>query len=85
MYIVYVLQNDKGKIYIGQTSDLEKRLARHNGYLPSKPRSYTRINKGIWGVVYSEEFGSRKEAVVREKYLKSHIGRDWLKNKLPAR
>ncbi|MDD5415852.1 MAG: GIY-YIG nuclease family protein [Candidatus Daviesbacteria bacterium] len=81
MYSVYVIKSKTtGKIYIGQTGNLESRLARHNGLLPSKIKSYTKINKGPWNVVYKEEYNTRQEALKREKYLKSHIGRDWLKN-----
>ena len=79
-YYVYVIQNDKNKIYIGQTGNLEKRLKRHNGVLPNKNSSYTSINKGSWKLVYKEHFGSRGEAVKREKELKSYQGRQFIKN-----
>ena len=79
MYYVYVIKNENHKTYIGQTEDLDKRLKRHNGLLLSKLRSYTKVNKGIWELVYNEEFITRNEAIKREKFLKSHIGRDWLK------
>lgn len=85
MYYVYVIQNEKDKIYIGQTNNLEKRLGRHNGVFVSKARSYTKINKGKWNVVYNEEVGSRQEAIQREKYLKSHVGRDWLRQNIMGR
>lgn len=79
-FFAYVIQSEySGKIYIGQTDNLEFRLRRHNGTFPSNKRSYTRINKGSWKLVYHETFNSRKEARVREKYLKSHRGRDWLR------
>ncbi len=82
-FYVYVIKNrQKDKIYIGQTSDIENRLKRHNGLLPSRGNSYTKINKGIWEVIYKEEHDIRKEAVRREKYLKTHVGRDWLKKVL---
>lgn len=79
MFWVYVIKNNSGKIYIGQTANLEQRLKRHNRVLKSKPRSYTRINKGPWRVAYNEQYAIREEALRREKYLKSHIGRNWLK------
>lgn len=82
MFTVYVIRNGSGKIYIGQTKDWKKRLMRHNGVLVSKARSYTKINKGSWEIIYREEYNTMQEAVRREKYLKSHHGRDWLKNKL---
>jgi putative endonuclease len=83
MFWVYVLKNElSGKIYIGQTNDLEKRLKRHKGSLPSKSESYTKINKGTWIVVYREQKETREEALKREKYLKSHHGRDWIKKQM---
>lgn len=82
MFTVYVINNDSGKIYIGQTSNLDKRLLRHNGVLRSNTRSYTRINKGSWRVVYQEKYNTRQEAIKREKFLKSHVGRDWLRRVL---
>ena len=79
MFFTYVLKNEVGKIYIGQTSDLGKRLKRHNGLLVASNRRYTKLTGKCWKVVYKEEFTARVEAVKREKYLKSHHGRDWLK------
>ncbi|MBI4058612.1 GIY-YIG nuclease family protein [Candidatus Gottesmanbacteria bacterium] len=58
-------------MYIGQTNNLEQKLKRHNGVLPCKSRSFTKINKGKWGVVYKETANSRQEAFHREKELKS--------------
>jgi putative endonuclease len=85
MYHVYVIKNPFDKIYIGQTNDLDLRLQRHNGLMPSKSTSYTKINNGPWQLVYSEEFETRKVALAREKYLKSHAGRDWIREKLEGR
>ena len=83
MFIVYVLKNETSdKIYIGVTKNFEVRIKRHNGELFSSKRSYTRNNKGKWVLVYKEEFKHRSQAILREKYLKSHIGRDWIRNKI---
>ncbi len=30
MYWVYILENPKGKFYIGHTDDLQRRLSEHN-------------------------------------------------------
>ncbi|MBI2593495.1 GIY-YIG nuclease family protein [Candidatus Daviesbacteria bacterium] len=80
MFYVYVIKSESsGKIYIGQSNDLDLRFKRHNGKLPAKSGSYTKINKGPWKLVYKEEYATREDAVIREKYLKSHRGRDWLK------
>ncbi|EKE18811.1 MAG: hypothetical protein ACD_9C00225G0001 [uncultured bacterium] len=82
MFFTYVIKNEQsGKIYIGQTESVEKRLQRHNGILKSKNTSYTHKNKGIWVVVYMEEFESRIEAIRREKELKSFRGREFIKSK----
>jgi hypothetical protein len=51
-FIVYVIQNETGKTYTGFTSDLAKRLSRHNGSLKNKITSFTSKNKkGEWKVV----------------------------------
>ncbi len=83
MYTVYVIQNEQtGKIYIGQTADLAKRLLRHNGVLPNKKTAYTQVNKGTWQCVYSELFATRAEAMRRERALKSSRGRNFLREKI---
>ena len=79
MYYVYVLQNkESNKIYIGQTSNLEKRIRQHNDSEFDK-RSFTKLNKGEWLLVHKEDFETRKEAMKREKELKSSRGRDFIK------
>ena len=80
MFYVYVLKNENDKIYIGYTSDLEKRIDRHNNLLPNKNKSYTSKNKkGDWKLVYKEEFRDRSEAIKREKQLKSYQGRLYIR------
>ena len=82
MFWVYVIVNELGKKYTGQTNDLEIRLKRHNGELASKSGSFTKINRGPWKLIYKEALESRKAALEREMYLKSHSGREWLKKVL---
>ena len=79
MYCAYAIKSDKNKIYIGQTSNLEERLKRHNGFLKNKESSYTHKNGEIWKLIHKEEFLTRKEAVAREKSLKSYQGREFIK------
>ncbi|MBI4065463.1 GIY-YIG nuclease family protein [Candidatus Gottesmanbacteria bacterium] len=80
MYTTYVIQSESsGRIYIGESIDWRKRLERHNSPLKSKKGSYTRLNKGPWKLIYKENFTTRKEALRREKELKSYRGRDFIK------
>ncbi len=77
-YWVYVLRSEAtGKLYAGQTSDLEKRLKWHNDRIHWKQR-YTRKQKGLWKLIYSEELPTRSDAMKREGFLKSGQGREWI-------
>lgn len=75
MFTVYVLKNEIGKIYIGQTKDLAKRLLQHN---KKSKRGYGK-NDGPFSVVHHEVFPTRANAMYREKMLKSGKGREWLR------
>jgi putative endonuclease len=76
MFTVYVLHSQKfNKIYIGFTSDIEKRLFAHNH--PSN-KGWTKSFQP-WDIIYSEEFETKEEAMIREKQLKSSKGRDFIK------
>ena len=79
MFYTYAIINESDKLYIGQTSDLEKRLGRHNGLLKNKAKSFTNKNRGKWKLLYKEEFKTRSEAIFREKQLKSYKGRKFLR------
>jgi len=71
MYYVYILQSLKtGKLYIGHTDNLSRRLEEHN---TSRGGTYTRQN-GPWILVYSENHPDRPSAINRERYLKSTRG-----------
>jgi len=83
MFYAYVLQSLKtGKIYIGQTQDINKRIKRHNQELKTKPTAYTKRNQGSWKLVYKESFKTREEAIKRERELKSFQGRKFIKDKI---
>jgi putative endonuclease len=84
-FTVYVLVSDStGRRYVGQTEDLERRLAEHN--TPAhNVRKYTSRNAGPWRLVFSEEYATRAEAMRREKWLKSGVGRQWLQVTLNGR
>ena len=75
MYYVYGLKSKIAKhFYIGQTVNVESRFILHNNGKVKSTKNFT-----PWKLVFSEEYKTRLEAVRREKYLKSHAGRNWLK------
>jgi len=47
--------------------------------LPTKSSGYTYKNKGPWKLVYKEVMPTRKAAMIREKALKEHQGRQFIK------
>lgn len=81
MYFVYAIFNKTvGKIYIGQTKNIEDRLKIHNDGIF---KGYTSRFDGIWTLIYSEKVPSRKDALIREKQLKSFRGREFVKQYIP--
>ena len=80
MYSVYILENTKGKYYIGHTKNIIERLERHN-----KNRSNFTKNKGIWKIVYTESFLSKGDAMKRENYIKSQKSRKFIKGLISLR
>lgn len=80
MYKVYILKSKtKTKSYVGITNNIARRLEEHN-----KGRSIFTRRFMPWKLIYEESFLTRKEARMREKYLKSAAGRKLLKEKLFA-
>ena len=81
-YFVYVLRSaSSGKIYIGQTADLEKRISQHND--PAyQVTLHTKRNAGPWYLLHAEKFATRAEAMARERALKSGQGRQWIHSSL---
>jgi len=78
MYKVYAIYNKKhGKIYIGQTDNLDERLRLHREKV--FVNSYTSRFDGDWSLIYSEEVVTRAGALKREKQLKSYRGREFIK------
>ena len=79
MYTVYVIHSTQfDKIYIGYSSDLERRMIAHN-MLSTK--GYTKKYRP-WKVVYTEQFDSKQDAIQREKQLKGGQGRQWIRDNL---
>ena len=79
MYKVYVLENRADQSwYIGFTEGLEKRISAHNS---GRGGRTTKLKPG-WKLIYYESYLNKKDALGREKFLKSGSGRKFLKNQL---
>ena len=78
MDYVYLLLSEKdGRFYTGLTNDLKRRLQEHNlGNVKS-----TRNRKPLQ-LIYYEGCLNEEDAQQREKYLKSGMGKRYLKNRL---
>ena len=69
-YFVYMLENAKGRHYVGITTEPSRRLEEHNIGSAKSTRPF-----GPWKMIYTEELNSRSEACSREWYLKHAEGR----------
>ena len=75
MYTVYAIKSDyRNYIYVGLTSNLANRILRHN-------RGYEKTTKPYrpFRVIYTEEYLTRIQARKREKYFKSGVGKEFLR------
>ncbi len=77
-YSVYIIQSQEGYRYTGMTEDLVNRIVEHN----NKSLSFWTKRGTNWKVIYREEFDLKSDALKREKWLKSGVGRDYLREKL---
>ena len=77
-YYVYLLQSIKDKeFYIGFTSNLKKRLKKHNDGLNLSTKSSL-----PWQLIHYESYKNREDARRRERYLKTSQGSRLLKRML---
>lgn len=77
-YYTYVLLSLKdGMWYTGYTRDIQFRLAQHTlGNVPST------CNRLPLKLIYFEACLSQKDALARERYLKSGMGKRYIRNRL---
>jgi putative endonuclease len=76
-YYTYVLKCRDGKMYIGSTSDLQRR---HNEHLTGSVGSTK--NRRPLELIYYEACPSKKSAQQREQYFKTGFGRAYLKKRI---
>jgi putative endonuclease len=71
VFSVYILKSSvTNKYYVGQTSDIKKRLLYHiSGY------SKSTVSGIPWKLVYSENFDTRQQAMKRETEIKKYKSR----------
>jgi putative endonuclease len=78
MYYVYAIQSKQNKIvYIGYTNDLRKRLKEHNLGKVFSTKPYKPFN-----LIYYEAYQNKKDALDKEKFLKSGWGKNHIKRVL---
>jgi len=76
-FYVYVLKNKDGRLYIGFTKDLVKRVKEHNRGLVFSTKPYR-----PWQLIYYEASINEDDAKRRESYLKTNQGGRLLKRRL---
>lgn len=76
MYYTYVLRSKKdSKWYTGYSDDLRKRFSEHNS-----GKIFSTKSRGPFELIYYEACLSEEDAKHRERYLKSGMGKRYLKN-----
>lgn len=79
-YYVYVLNSEKdGKNYTGYTQNLKLRFEQHQNGLVDSTK-----NRRPLKLIYFEACLNQQDATHREKYLKTHFGKMFLKNRLKS-
>jgi len=78
MYYVYVLRSSKDyQFYTGFTNDLKRRVDEHNEECQVSTQSRTPFE-----LIYFEWCLNKEDAIAREKYLKSGMGKKYIRNRL---
>ncbi len=80
MFTVYAIKSkSKDWIYVGLTSNFEKRFKQHNLGQVKSSKAYL-----PFVVIYTETLDNRADARIREKYYKHGQGKDKLKKMMHA-
>ena len=79
-YYIYVLLSKRDKnLYTGYTEDLKSRFEQH-----SKGHVISTEQRRPLELVYAEACLDKKDAMHREKYLKTYLGKQFLRNRLKS-
>ena len=80
-YYVYAMRSFKdGRIYVGLTSNLIRRLREHNNGQTTSTKFWR-----PWKMIYKKSVSNRIEARIVEKKLKSGYGKEFLKQSIIPR
>ncbi len=75
MFYVYAIQSQKdNRIYVGMTGNVDRRINEHNAGKNQSTAFYK-----PWRLIYVEQIATRPDARKREIWLKSGIGKEYLK------
>ena len=78
MYCVYVLRGKPDRsLYVGYTNRLQERFAEHQA-----GSVFSTKHKRPLELLYAELYRNKKDAMERERYLKTGWGRNYLKKTL---
>ena len=81
MYYIYAIKSkEKNYIYVGLTNNSERRITEHNYKKEKTTRFYAPFE-----TILIEKYNTRIEARRREKYLKSGVGKEYLKTLISCR
>ena len=75
VYFIYALRFDDGRIYVGMTNNLSRRVAEHK-----RGKTKSTKNREKFKVICIETYLDRLKAHTREKYWKSGYGKERLKS-----
>jgi putative endonuclease len=79
-YYVYILSSETdGNLYTGYTQNLQSRFEKHNA---GKVQSTK--HRRPFQLIYFEACTNKKDAIKREKYLKTHYGKMFIKKRLKS-
>jgi putative endonuclease len=75
VFYVYAIKSlNRNYIYVGLTDNVERRVGQHNAGRSKSTKPYLPFR-----IILIEEYPGRLEARAREKYLKSGVGKEFLK------
>jgi putative endonuclease len=81
MFAVYILYSpSSSKTYTGFTNNIQRRLLEHNEI---ESKGFT-LRYRPWVLIHTEEYSTKQEAMMREKFLKTGVGRKFIKTLVSA-